>query len=519
MNKKILLLLCVLVVLLVQCTVNKTPQLKTPRLAAEYFEINVNRDTVLHAGKGAIINIPKGAISTNGDERVRLEVKEAYSIADMLLAGLTTKAGKDMLSSGGMFYINPAAGSSAKIVKPLAVSIPTAKQIEGMQLYKGELKGDSTINWVDPKPLPVQEPSPQFARGKVLFNSDCASCHRLLKDATGPPLALLDKRRDSSWLYHFVYSSAAMIARNEPYAVAIYERYNKAAMTAHPDLTTEDIKTIFYYLDAQVADIDPESIPDFKKSVDSCDSYLHLKYYYLEHRDKLVQDNGKLTEVVSHPINALAPVDSNTQRQVPPPPVENIVFPTSANSEYYKIKIETFGWYNIDILTKNLPGFENSELLVRVTGAYKNAITIYLMIPEKKIIIDGGLADGTTDMYCFYENNGKIPLPQQAKAYIVAVTEEKGQLYFGFTPFVTALKQTLDLKLAATTEGQMTATIERLNLPDFHWQVAKSKNADTMRSIDESLEQIEKLKPKNCNCPVNELADTMNIGASMIGRK
>ena len=74
--------------------------------------------------------------------------------------------------------------------------------------------------------------------GKALFNTNCASCHKLDRKMTGPALRYVEKRLaedeglDREWLYSWIRNSSAMIKSGDPYAVKIYEEYNKAAMTA-----------------------------------------------------------------------------------------------------------------------------------------------------------------------------------------------------------------------------------------------------------------------------------------------
>jgi mono/diheme cytochrome c family protein len=168
--------------------------LNSSKLQSQLFTVDITKDTMLVTAKGAVIKIPKGALETSSGTSVTLEVKEAYSIQDIVKAGLTTMSNGQPLHSGGMIYINGAAGNIVKIIKPVFVATPTPYIDPGMQLFKGEVKQDSTINWTDPKPLP---PNPQQAKldiGKGLFWTNCATCHRIDKDLTGPALAHVTKR-------------------------------------------------------------------------------------------------------------------------------------------------------------------------------------------------------------------------------------------------------------------------------------------------------------------------------------
>lgn len=87
--------------------------------------------------------------------------------------------------------------------------------------------------------------------GKALFQSNCASCHNPLKDATGPALKDMDKRAPSKeWLYDWIHNSAALIASGDKYAVDIYNKWNKIPMTPFPGLSTEEIDAIVDYVNS-----------------------------------------------------------------------------------------------------------------------------------------------------------------------------------------------------------------------------------------------------------------------------
>jgi len=89
--------------------------------------------------------------------------------------------------------------------------------------------------------------------GKALFNTNCASCHKLDRKMTGPALRYVEKRLsedeglDREWLYKWIRNSSSLIKSGDDYANRIYLEYNKAAMTAYPQLTNIDIDNILAY--------------------------------------------------------------------------------------------------------------------------------------------------------------------------------------------------------------------------------------------------------------------------------
>ena len=95
---------------------------------------------------------------------------------------------------------------------------------------------------------PVQAQSADPAKGKELFNSLCAACHKRYKKATGPALFGVTDRHSTEWLYSWVKNSTALIASGDAEAVAVYEEYNKTPMNAFSQLSNGDIDNILAYV-------------------------------------------------------------------------------------------------------------------------------------------------------------------------------------------------------------------------------------------------------------------------------
>lgn len=85
------------------------------------------------------------------------------------------------------------------------------------------------------------------AKGKELFNANCAACHKLDAKATGPALRGVASKYDKEWLYKWVNNSSQLIKSGDAQAVKVFEEFNKVAMTAFPQLSTGDIDNILAY--------------------------------------------------------------------------------------------------------------------------------------------------------------------------------------------------------------------------------------------------------------------------------
>jgi hypothetical protein len=147
-------ILCIAAILLLLSCKKELPNLTTANLPSTFITLRSDSGYILQTPKGAIIRIDSNSFDVPAGSKINIEVKEAYSAKDILLAGLTTTSDGKLLRSGGMFYFNVTAdGKPVNIVKPIHVSMPTKNVDINMQLYKGIVQKDSTINWVDPQPL------------------------------------------------------------------------------------------------------------------------------------------------------------------------------------------------------------------------------------------------------------------------------------------------------------------------------------------------------------------------------
>lgn len=111
--------------------------------------------------------------------------------------------------------------------------------------------------------LSAQDGDP--AKGKSLFNANCAACHQLDKKMTGPALRNVEQRLsddeglDRDWIYAWVRNSNGVIKSGDAYANKVYNEFGGAAMTAFPQLSDDDLSNILAYT-AEVKKAPP--VPD-----------------------------------------------------------------------------------------------------------------------------------------------------------------------------------------------------------------------------------------------------------------
>ncbi|MEI9912481.1 MAG: cytochrome c [Bacteroidota bacterium] len=520
---------------------NANKLLSTDNLPLQEYTIDITRDTTLVTKNGALLKISKGSLATDKGNTVALEIKEAYSLQQMIEAGLTTQSDGEPLSSGGMIFINAAAGQNVTITQAIKVAMPSRSLSKGMQLFKGEKDENGNINWKEPRALPENKQLSSIELGQTLFQSKCASCHAIGKDLAGPDLAHIMKRfppgenvYNERYYEHRIHYKEYEneIRKTKTDTIYYYDHYDSddpyytykcnlisGYGSTGPVLFTDttirdDLRGIYRYIQNE-SDRTNLPLPAHAYLYDCADSCMMYKKTVAElqskkeaarsRKDKLAKDNGALAEEKKEAnpstiINAPAG---------PPPPVdyEEKVSPQNYEAEYYQFTIESFGWYNIDILLKGINGVEESELFVRITGQYSEKIKIYLIIPSEKVYAEGGPAERNEEEFAFYLKNGKIMLPQNVKAYIMAVTETEESIAFALKEFNTTLKQEFDISLSLSTKEAFSAAINGISMDQITIKVADAKNAGEIRktnsdlkNIEQDLKNAENLKPKNCDC-------------------
>ena len=90
--------------------------------------------------------------------------------------------------------------------------------------------------------------SQDYTKGKQLFNTHCAACHKMDKKLVGPPLQDVVELQGRDWTKTWIKNSKALIDSGDVHAVEIWEEYNRAAMPAYNFLPDTELDDIVEYL-------------------------------------------------------------------------------------------------------------------------------------------------------------------------------------------------------------------------------------------------------------------------------
>ncbi len=101
--------------------------------------------------------------------------------------------------------------------------------------------------------------------GKALFKQYCAQCHnKNMKDKlTGPALGAVEERWEGreELLYAWIRNSQEVIASGDPYAVALYNEYQKSVMNPFTFLEDDQIESILIYVNCMYdGSCDPKAL-------------------------------------------------------------------------------------------------------------------------------------------------------------------------------------------------------------------------------------------------------------------
>lgn len=86
------------------------------------------------------------------------------------------------------------------------------------------------------------------SEGEKLFKQVCVACHTIGQGKLiGPDLANVHTRRPMEWILRFVKSSQSVIRSGDPYAMALFEEYNRMVMPDN-NFTDDQIRAIIAYI-------------------------------------------------------------------------------------------------------------------------------------------------------------------------------------------------------------------------------------------------------------------------------
>jgi mono/diheme cytochrome c family protein len=437
--------------------------LNTNNIRTQLFQINPAKENLIKGARGGLFTIPAGAF--DGTEPVVIELKEIYSPIEILTSGLTTESNGELLESGGMFFINAKRnGDELELKKQIDGSIPAENRNDSMKLFGGEETNSGNVNWVDPQPLTNTPASNEICieAGKRMFQQNCASCHAVSKQLTGPALAGADRRitRD---VYYEIVANPAKAARKYTYFANQVKSYNGVMMSAFPGLTKKDIDCIIEYIKKAEQRPSVQVAADTIKIMGWSEEPINNNPCGYD----TVYIDTAFEEIVSNVLTRLdtIPLDTVDLSILS----ESIIADTAVIyvKESYEFKISTLGWYNIDILMKDLEGSVPVEITATTDFPDKLSVDVRIYMPEKKISLNGSYDDSDKQFY-FGNGNEKIPMFKGDKAVVFAISKTDEQLFYSVQEIIIKESQAIYLNFKKTSRYELDKAFQKINLDNIN---------------------------------------------------
>ncbi|WP_167852097.1 energy transducer TonB [Hymenobacter elongatus] len=137
--------------------------------ASEYFQIDPTQPAEVRGREGTVVRIPAGVLVTNSNQPaanpVWVELKECYSVADMLLSNLSTVTPEgELLESGGIVLVRASArGQQLRLAagQGFQLQMPgAASRRKELKLFYGQGgRGQQPVRWVAAGPA-AERPLP-----------------------------------------------------------------------------------------------------------------------------------------------------------------------------------------------------------------------------------------------------------------------------------------------------------------------------------------------------------------------
>lgn len=463
-------------IVLISCQSSPKRILNTNNLKSQFFQINSKRDTVLKTLHGTLLIINKQSFKTTS-ESISIELKEAFTPAEILSAGLTTTSNGMPLQSDGMLYFKASADNKElEFNSPVQISVPTEETNDSMKIFTGTAQDDGTINWEQPVLPDTSKPYELIEMGKQLFKANCASCHAVNRRLTGPALKNFQYRgnwKNRKNIYNWIYNPA-LHAKTDAYAAQLIKEYGGVLMTGFPQLHKKEIDAIIAYIndfDGSEGDYltnKKSPLPDTSNcGFDTTFTDIEETYPYY--------DTATCPETFTDSIS-----DTTTFQDTEYDDFEYEL----ASKQRYSFEITTNGWYNIDQflkITEN-SNIKDVTLSVEVENMPEVNLFVHLFIPSEKVLQD--LYQRKGNRYFLDFEKGKVPLPIGERGIILVYGSDNEKIYYGVAEFEISEEQLIKIKLKEISEQEFNKFIEQMKIDGVE-----------LKSIEKKME----VTPKNCN--------------------
>ena len=128
-----------------------------PEKPSQFFVIDPNKDTMIIGNEGTKLLFESGSLMSKN--KVKIELKEYYSLDDYIKGGLPTTSNGKMIETGGSIYLNATQDDNDKKQvkinpdKGVGVDFTIGKTEPDMEVFIKDLRYTDQVNWILPKKI------------------------------------------------------------------------------------------------------------------------------------------------------------------------------------------------------------------------------------------------------------------------------------------------------------------------------------------------------------------------------
>ena len=415
---------------------------------AQEFQVRPGRDTVLVGRQGTVMGIPAGAWERPvGDGVVRVQLREFYSIPDIVLAGLSTASGLNLLETGGMVHLSATAGGQPVALRAgqrMLLRLPTTRKLDGMQLFNGVGTGPHGLDW--------QLPSGPPAAAALNAARQQVKAFDLMKDSRWPRLPGSDNALLKFFDKRLVIAKATLGRLRRPRTVSPEEKgmlraytkanHKKVIRAVRVQLTVDSTGNL--RSSVLLPDGDEEIGARLLAAANQLPAWKPARFRRLAapHRVEKVAAVGILTALYTSSGKCLIGIEWDAEATLLPR-IERYaaVLEAQARREgqkqfaarfanagplvmdenlYYELEASDLGWINCDRFLEPGP-----RVQFAVQTAQPNTI-VTLVFQQQRSILASTRTEGTAAVF--------VDVPAGASATVVAIRREKGVTLLATTP-------------------------------------------------------------------------------------
>ncbi len=412
-----------------------TKPFDTHNLQTQFFTVDASKGGTVTGKDGTKLAIPGNAfVDASGkpvNGNVTVTIKEALSMTDIVLGGLTTTSNGKILESGGMIHVEASVNGEPLAMAPtkeIMVTIPTADRLDGMQLFTGDVKDDKTINWVNPKDIIVTDEFEAIAPGPVRD-----TVIGFVSFDIPPPVKPVEYKGDGNDLIEVNIEYPQFFPELSFYKGVEWMLVDQAS-NKKGDAEKEWVKVDIARSKKQGVYV--LTFTDAKKKKKSYDV---VPVFEGDNYEKAMAEYDKKLEAYEIEKQERRKLE---QRQAAR---QRTILKAQDYADAYVFPMRQLGWVNCDRFY-NMRGAK--EAIVRAVVDDTNNAFAYMVFTKRNICLPGYLNEGA---FVFDNGFGPMVLPIGEEVLILAVSGSEGKQRFGMEKAVIAEELTVTLQLKETT--------------------------------------------------------------------